>query len=456
MVVAFFAAFNSPASQPWALPHQPASKPSRDQRGLGTFLLLFDEVLAMGEFRHLGRLDTTKSRATSAAAAAYATAGSAMRRPACIKRNAGDAATTDVATSGNASPIAAIEITAASPWLATRSGRNGFSLVELLVVIAIIGTLVSLLLPAVQSAREATRRSACQNNLKQLGLAMHNFESGRRYYPPAGSTTGMAIGKAPWSCQALVLPFMEEGNVFSKIDFSKPYGEQDTTVFPSGSVATIRVDVLLCPSDRNNRPRLNRTTGAQEHYPLSYGTNNGHFLIYNPSTKTAGSGAFALNSRFRNGLFSDGLSKTLAMAEVKAFTPRYQDTSQPASSQVPTTPGEVRSMLGGGSWDHEFGHTEWVCGRAIHSGFTTTFPPNTAVPEQRDGQTYDIDVTTVRENATASTTTYAVVTSRSYHAGVVNAAMMDGSVRSFASETDAAVWAALGSRAGGEAGSAWE
>jgi len=413
----------------------------------------------MGAFRNVGRLDTTKSQAAwaaDAASAAYAIAGTFMRELACIKRTAGNAAATDVAKSDNARSIAATETTGASPRLAVGSSRNGFTLVELLVVIAIIATLIGLLLPAVQSAREAARRSACQNNLKQLGLAIHNFEGGRRYYPPAGSTTGMAVGKAPWSCQALVLPFMEEGNVFSKIDFSKPYGEQDTTIFPSGSVATIRVDVLLCPSDRNNRPRLNRTTGAQEHYPLSYGTNNGQFLIYNPSTKTDGSGAFALNSRFRNGLFSDGLSKTIAMAEVKAFTPRYQDTGQPSSSQAPTTPGEVRSMLGGGSWDHEFGHTEWVCGRAIHSGFTTTFPPNTAVPEHRDGQNYDIDVTTVRENATASTSTYAVVTSRSYHAGVVNAAMMDGSVRSFASETDAAVWVALGSRAGGEAGIASE
>jgi len=445
------------ASQPWAFPHQPASKPSRDQRGHGQLLLLSDEVLAMGAFSDLVRLDTTKSKSqTELDAAAYAAAGESVRRLARIKRHVGTAGDTAVAKSDNAGFIPETETTVVSPPLNKKASRSGFTLVELLVVIAIIGTLVGLLLPAVQSAREASRRSACQNNLKQLGLAMHNFESGRGYYPPAGSTSGMAVGKAPWSFQALVLPFMEEGNLFSKIDFSKPYGEQDATIFPSGSVATLKVDVLLCPSERNNRPRVNRTTGAQEHYPLSYGTNNGHFLVYNPTTKTDGGGAFALNSRFRHGVFSDGLSKTIALAEVKAFTPRYQDASQPPSPQAPTTPGELRSVLSGGSWDHEFGHTEWVCGRAIHAGFTTTFPPNTAVPEQRDGQMYDIDVTTVREYATASTATYAVVTSRSYHAGVVNAVMMDSSVRSFASETDAAVWAALGSRAGGEAGIAPE
>ena len=328
---------------------------------------------------------------------------------------------------------------------------KAFTLVELLVVIAIIGVLVGLLLPAVQSAREAARRSACQNNLRQLGLAMHNFEGARRFFPPAGSTTGMVVGKAPWSFQALVLPCLEEGNVFGKIDFTKPYGEQSTAIFPSGSVATLKVDVLLCPSDVNNRPRLNRATGVAEHYPLSYGTNNGHFLVHDPRTKADGGGAFGLDSRLRHGAFADGLSKTLAVAEVKAFTPRYHDSSQPSSPAAPTTPIAVRSVLGGGAWDREFGHTEWVCGRTIHAGFTTTFPPNTAVVEQRDGQTYDIDVTTVRENATDTTPTYAVVTSRSYHVGMVNAAMMDGTVRPFSSDTDAGVWAALGSRAGGEA-----
>ena len=401
---------------------------------------------------NLGRL--WESLATVRSTADADGSGGRTQRPMAVIGNPAKHGGTGEAASRGAAAFAETAITADITPVAQQPRRKGFTLIELLVVIAILGILVALLLPAVQGAREAARRSTCQNNLRQLGLAMHNFESGRRFFPPGGSTTGMAVGTAPWSFQALVLPFLEEGNVFGKIDFSRPYGEQSTAIFPSGSVATLKVDVLLCPSDRNVRPRVNRTTGVPEHYPLSYGTNSGRFLVYDPITKADGGGAFALNSRFGHGAIADGLSKTLAMAEVKAFTPRYHDTSQPSSPTPPTTPEAVRSVLGGGAWDREFGHTEWVCGRAIHTGFTTTFPPNTVVGEKRDGQTFDIDVSTVRENATASTPTYAVVTSRSYHIGIVNAAMMDGTVRAFSSDTDADVWAALGSRAGGEAAAA--
>ncbi len=339
----------------------------------------------------------------------------------------------------------------------TRTHRSGFTLVELLVVIAIIGTLVGMLLPAVQGAREAARRSACQNNMRQLGLAMHNYENARRHFPPAGSTVGLGIGKSPWSGQALILPFLEEDNVFKKIDFSKPYGEQDSSLFPSGSVATLRVDVLQCPSDRNSKARIAESgarAGLPEHHSLSYGMNSGHFLVNDPrpTSRADGGAAFALDSKFRASMFTDGLSKTIALAEVKAFTPRFQDADQPPTPAAPTAPADVRTSLSGGSWHAQFGHTEWVCGRAIHTGFTTTFPPNTAVPYvHTDGQTYDIDVTTVRENATSTTPTYAVVTSRSHHSGVVGTLMLDGSVRSATSDIDAATWRALGSRAGGEA-----
>ncbi len=344
-----------------------------------------------------------------------------------------------------------------APATETRTHRSGFTLVELLVVIAIIGTLIGMLLPAVQGAREAARRAACQNNMRQLGLAMHNYENGRRHFPPAGSTAGLGIGKSPWSGQALILPFLEEDNVFKKIDFSKPYGDQDTSLFPSGSVATLRVDVLQCPSDMNSKVRIAESgtrAGLPEHHSLCYGMNSGNFLVNDPrpASRADGGGAFALDSRFRAGMFSDGLSKTIALAEVKAFTPRFQDAGQPSTTTPPAAPADVTTSLSGGSWHAQFGHTEWVCGRAIHTGFTTTFPPNTTVPYvHTDGQTYDIDVTTVRENANAATPTYAVVTSRSHHSGMVGTLMLDGSVRSVASDVDAATWRALGSRAGGEA-----
>ncbi|MFM9059475.1 MAG: DUF1559 domain-containing protein [Planctomycetaceae bacterium] len=329
---------------------------------------------------------------------------------------------------------------------------TAFTLVELLVVIAIVAALLGLLLPAVQSAREAARRTQCQVNMRQLALAAWNHESAKGFFPPSALAVS-GSGLAPWSGQACLLPFLEGDSLFKRIDFSKPYGDPvNKDAFPPNGVAALRVDVLVCPSEPNARPVLDGS-GAAKHFPLNYGLNVGAYLVYDPATRAEGSGAFTPFTRRKAAAFSDGTTKTLALAEVKAFTPRSQDfAGMPASA--PASPGEIAALMGGGTWSADGGHTEWVCGRALHVGFTTNFPPQTVVPYERDGTTYDVDICSIRESVSLPGPTRAVVTSRSHHGAIVNTVFMDTSVHAISGDIDATVWQALGSRAGNES-AAW-
>ncbi|MEI8226871.1 MAG: DUF1559 domain-containing protein [Planctomycetota bacterium] len=348
------------------------------------------------------------------------------------------------------------------PNHAVCSGKNSagarsaaFTLVELLVVIAIIGTLVGMLLPAVQGAREAARRSACQNNMRQLGLAMHNYENARRHFPPSAQAVSGTTPGAPWSGQALILPYMEGDTLFKNIDFTQAYSGTSNNSLNT-TVATMRVDVLICASDPQATQVFDTATGLPKHFPLNYALNTGDYVVYEPATQTPGTGAFAPFTKLKANMFTDGLSKTLAMSEVKARTPRSQDIgSMPATA--PIAPSSIAALVTSGSFSPDGGHTEWVCGRALHIGFTTTFPPNTVVSyTHSDGRVHDVDVFSKRElsatKASDNTATQVrgVVTSRSHHSGIVNTMLMDGSVRAIASEIDATTWKALGSRAGGE------
>ena len=331
----------------------------------------------------------------------------------------------------------------------SKMSRPAFTLIELLVVIAIIGVLVALLLPAVQAAREAARRMSCQNNLKQLGLALHNYQASLSVFPPSSIVFGGSTSQ-PWSGQALLLPYIEQSSIQSLINYSVGYHHVDNThAFPPHGVAALRVPVLMCPSDPKDRPRVNGD-GIPYHYPLNYTLSVGAYQIFNPITRQDGGAAFAPNSRLGPASFVDGLSNTLAMAEVKAFTPRFHDASN-LPAVPPSSPDQVSAQyVAGGAWSATNGHSEWVCGRAIHNGFTTTFVPNTMVPHTVDGVLYDINVSSSREGRSTTEITYGIITSRSYHSGIVNVLLMDGSVRSVSDSIELNTWRALGSRAGNE------
>ncbi len=321
----------------------------------------------------------------------------------------------------------------------TNRQRLAFTLVELLVVIAIIGILIALLLPAVQAAREAARRMSCSNNLKQIGLGLHNYHDTYKRFPPSATLPIGATFKS-WSVHARLLPFLEQASLQDLIDWNFDYRSQPT-------VTETRVATYLCPSEVNDRLRPD---GALSHYPLNYGINLGTWFVYDPNTGRGGDGLCYPNGLTNMASVTDGTSNTLAFAEVKAWNPYLRDGGNPGApgAPIPSDPSSVAAL--GGSFRSDSGHTEWVDGRVHQTGFTGTFPPNTPVPYASGGQTYDIDFTSSREGRTVDQLTYAVVTSRSYHPGGAQVLLTDGSAR-FVSETvQRDLWRSLATRDGGE------
>ena len=319
---------------------------------------------------------------------------------------------------------------------------RGFTLIELLVVIAIIAVLIALLIPAVQAAREAARRAQCQNNLKQIGLALHNYLSTHQTFAPI-SIMPRTRTSQPWSGHARLLPYLEQGNLANLINWDSDFE------FPSKpTVAAIRVATLMCPSEINDR---SRPTPTLTYYPLNYVFNEGTWFVYDPASDRESDGAFSPNRAFKPADISDGLTQTLGVSECKAFQPNLWDTRVPATLGVlpPATPAALAAYLTGGTFDSN-GHTEWVEGDVHESGFTTTFPPNFQIPYSYGGKSYDIDFTSMRDGESITLPTYAAVLARSFHPSSVNAMFMDGSVRVVRNTVALPVWRALGTRAGGE------
>jgi prepilin-type N-terminal cleavage/methylation domain-containing protein len=327
--------------------------------------------------------------------------------------------------------------------------RPAFTLVELLVVIAIIGILMALLLPAVQFARESARRLSCGNNLKQLALAVHNFEAANKKMPSSFQPTAVLPNgnQDGWSCQAQILPYLERNDLYNRIDFTAGYNQQLLIPGSSGPIrlAAVQVDVLMCPSEINRRIRVNAS--GPEHAPLNYGCNLGTWFVYDRPSGMTGNGAFVPAMNISPGEYQDGRSNILAFMEVKTYTPYYRNAGL-ASPLPPPAVGGVCAL--GGQFKTDSGHTEWVDGRAHQTGCTTLFGPNTKAICNVGGIPYNVDWNNQQEGV-GTASTYAAVTARSFHPNIVQAAMMDGSVHVFSNSIELGVWQALSTRNQGEA-----
>ncbi|WP_406697420.1 DUF1559 domain-containing protein [Singulisphaera sp. Ch08] len=323
--------------------------------------------------------------------------------------------------------------------------RSGFTLIELLVVIAIIAVLIGLLLPAVQAAREAARRAQCTNNLKQVGLALHNYLSTNNTFPPVVVLPRDRTTQ-PWSGLTRLLPHLEQSNLYNAVNWNRDF--EFTT---NATLAATKVAAFICPSEVNDRAR---PTPTLTYYPSNYCFNQGTWFVYDPPTDQVGDGAFAPNRAFGPAAISDGLSNTLGMSEAKAYQPNYWDSSNPSTLGVapPLNPAGLVPYIGG-TFDSN-GHTEWVEGDVHEVGFTTTFTPNTRVTTMVGGQPTDVDLISMRDGESITLPTYAAITARSFHAGGVSTMMLDGSVRFSKNTINLQVWRGLSTRAGGEAISA--
>ena len=328
-------------------------------------------------------------------------------------------------------------------------GRPAFTIVELLVAIGIIGILVALLLPALQSAREAARRTQCRSQMRQMGIALHNYLDVHTVFPPSFCTTpeenAAGVG-ASWSIHGRLLPYIEQANAYNQVDLSVDWHAQ-----VGSGVTYMKHAIYHCPSDPNDQYR---TQGGLPYVrPITYGFNMGTWLVYDPVTGAVGNGAFGVNSKFRPANFIDGLSQTMAAAEVKTYQPYLRNTSDPGVAQ-PSNPSVFDGMPGdtrmGPNLVQNTGHTVWPDGRVHHTGFTTLFAPSTIVPYDLGGTTYSIDYTSQQEGKSSTQPTFAAITARSYHVGMVHVLMMDGSVQAITENIGLQVWRALGSRAGQE------
>ncbi|MEC9092887.1 MAG: DUF1559 domain-containing protein, partial [Planctomycetota bacterium] len=232
-----------------------------------------------------------------------------------------------------------------------------------------------------------------------------------------------------------------------KIDLSVDWHQQ----VESGIPAT-RINTYLGPSEPNADPRFKN--GKPYVHPINYGFNYGSWLIYDPESGASGDGPFQINRTTRLGDVRDGLSNTLCASEVKAYTSYIRNAEVDPGSQAPEEVDFFQGVSGqyklGPALEENTGHTVWPDGRVHHAGFTTVYTPNRFIPFRQGQRVFDIDYNSWQEGRSDSRASYAAITVRSYHAGLVNTLWMDGSVQVITDRIELRVFRALGTVAGQE------
>jgi hypothetical protein len=248
-----------------------------------------------------------------------------------------------------------------------------------------------------------------------------------------------------WGVHGRILPYLEQGNVYDNVDLSTAWDGQL-------AIDYLKIETYGCPSDPGSDMVRDPGGGRPHLYPTNYGFNFGQWFVYDPKMQRGGDGMFYPNAflSFRDCL--DGASHTLLAAEVKAWTP-YRRNGGPVTTQMPTSTSEAETVVASAVEFKDTGHTEWPDGRVHHTGFTVTLPPNSLVHYSNGVMRHtETDFNSWQEgkSGSAGKPTYAVITSRSHHVGLVHVTLVDGSVQSTTNSIDLELWHALGTRAGME------
>jgi prepilin-type N-terminal cleavage/methylation domain-containing protein/prepilin-type processing-associated H-X9-DG protein len=342
------------------------------------------------------------------------------------------------------------------------SRRRGFTLIELLVVIAIIAVLIALLLPAVQAAREAARRISCTSNLKQIGIALHNYVSVQGVLPPGRFNTHITGQGNCWGMYSQILPQLEQQAIFNSFNFSLPPDTDPTASLSAANTTGFQsfITTLLCPSDAG--PALITVSNglfATHNYNACVGS--AYPVVQAPAAPLTGApnGVFFENSRVGPADIVDGLSNTAAVTEtyrstatstyandplgVFLITGNNSSTGPPLNSDadyvsmclsLPSTTTQFQATRG----------VRWHYGAPGHTMYNHLRPPNDKRPDCRGGLPHSNRTDPIWNWLSLN------IAARSKHPGGVNSLFSDGSVRFIKDSVNVLVWQALGSRNGGE------